>query len=441
MNRRVGYVLLAMAFLVIAACGAVDARKYVPCKDGVCGFTKIVKVDGEPYDGNPVVICVGDSCTFSIEAADCDYFADPTCDRAQSKFFYQWKLGGEVKSTESSWAHTFDEKGTYTVDWAVRDPKEGEEDWAEETNDSKDQEWDFTGTITVKVVQVTVTLESPPVGNTWKFAVGQYCGSHHGCHIIVKARVKKNGWTGSFDSCTVKYYVRPEGGSWTFKGNLTPRDVQGVPEDEKVYTAKWNTDGTARGDYDIKVELWINGRLVHTSANIPTVFCGRPTWPITASGRGGIIHDRWLHDGNAVDVCIDHPASVNCIGTAPLLAAEKGTASPYQFPPTHDPCVLGDCLCNRASHGTYKIAVTDEIVPSYSSVTLVTDHFHMMPTPQRTSGEVDWHDSLGDGGYTGNTTGAHDHFRVFADGSAVSPCLDGNPGTTDSSDLLHPSWY
>jgi len=154
MNRRVGYVLLAMACLIIIACRAADARKYVPCKDGVCGFTVVAKVDGQPYDGNPVVVCVCESHTFSIDAADCDFYADPTCDRVQTNFYYQWKLGNDVKCTNSSWTYSFEAPGSYTVHWAVRDPKEGEPDWEDETNDYKEKEWDFTGTIAVVAVEV-----------------------------------------------------------------------------------------------------------------------------------------------------------------------------------------------------------------------------------------------------------------------------------------------
>ncbi len=282
-----------------------------------------------------------------------------------------------------------------------------------------------------KLSKPTVTLESPQ--NGWKFAVGTYCASHHGCHIIVRAKVRKNGWSSSSSSFTVRYYRRVSGGStWNVGGDLTARTPDG---DEVVYTAEWNTDQQPRGRYDLKVELWVDDQLMHTSANQPTVICAKPTWP----NDGAITLWLHLHGGPHPAVDVDVPGQ-GCDGSAPLLAAEHGTAGPHQFRPSVDSCGFGDCLCNAVNYGSFRVAVTDTLTPKYRAASLETDHWHMDQNTDRVSGEVAYHDSIGNGGSTGHSTGSHLHYIMTVGNKDNTPDRDGPRSSTTTNTLLHPKW-
>jgi hypothetical protein len=102
-----------------------------------------------------------------------------------------------------------------------------------------------------------------------------------------------------------------------------------------------------------------------------------------------------------------------------------------------------DTLCNLVEYGEFKVELLDASTPTYRSRSLSTDHWHMMPDPPRTQGAVSYHQSLGNGGYTGNVEGSNDHFIILVGGTGVAPDRTGAVGErsrTGCEQQLHPEW-
>jgi len=386
-------------------------------------------------------VCVGTEVTMTLCARDYDYdypwwgwdglrFSGWPGDEPQNEYdiFGEW-----TGSYHSEWTNTYNEPGIYEYDITADDMGliHGDPprcpDPAEPTHDACRH---------VEVRAHTLALDSPT--DDMQFIVGA-----DECDIAVVATVAgyyppSGGYTYS-----VKWWVRHEGGSWIFKGNLNPVGQAG--EDQDKFVGRWNTDYTERGNWDVKVELWVHYQQL-CSAQTASIFCAKPTWPICADGQyNGYIY-RWLHgtgSNRGVDVDI---TGGGCSGTAPLLASEDGTATPHQFVPTVHFCESMkdyDCLCNRVDYGSFNVELLDEQTPTYELRTLANDHWHMMPEPERTQGAVSYHQSLGNGGYTGNVSGSHDHFITLVGGTGVSPDRTGaveQGDYTNCDQQLHPAW-
>lgn len=273
---------------------------------------------------------------------------------------------------------------------------------------------------------VSLTMNSPT--DDMRFVVGPA-----ECDIAVIATVQ--GYYPADATYDVRWWVTPQGGPSYPKGSMTPRSGG-------KYTAVWDTDGTARGDWQVKTVLYVAGQEM-CAFKTADISCAKPTWPICSGSTNGYII-RWLHldppcSWRGVDVDI---TGTHCSGTAPLLASEDGSASPHDFEPTNDPCNTVRCYANLVNYGSFKVRLVDPDAPTYDSRSLVTDHWHMM-NAGRTSGPVDYHQSLGNGGYSGNVEGSHDHFITKVGGSPVSPDRTGATGDgsyTNCGQQLHPDW-
>ena len=259
------------------------------------------------------------------------------------------------------------------------------------------------------VIVVNLTLDSPE--DDMRFIVGM-----NECDIAVIATV--DGYYPADASYDVRWWVTPEGGGSNEKGSMTSAG-------EGRYTAVWNTDYTERGNWEVKTVLYVNGNAM-CSAQTADIFCAKPTWPMCSGGTNGLIV-QWLHgDSSWLGVDVDI-SGTGCSGTTPLLASEDGSASPHQFTPSQDPCNTTYCYANLVSYNTFNVRLVNTTNPTYDSRSLQTDHWHMM-NAGRTSGTVDYHQSLGNGGYSGNVQGSHDHFITKVNGSCVSPDRTGATG-------------
>jgi len=357
-------------------------------------------------------ICAGGTVTLTLTASDYDYRYPREC--WDNLFFSGWPGPEPVREDNayhSTWTHTFDTAGKYTYTVTADDGDCVVDDGA------------VTVVVTIYVAG-DLTLVSPT--NGMRFIVGP--GE---CDIAIVASIDPV----DCPCCTLRWYVRRDGGDW-----------QGKPPMERQpdgkWRARWETDWTERGNWQVKVEeLQVGG--VVCKSRTASIFCGKPTWPICRDGGTNGRIEQWLHlSGNdrGVDVNI---TGAGCSGTTPLLAAEDGDASPHQFHSDYHPCIDGDTFCNLVDHGTFNVRLIDATTPTYQSRSLSTDHWHMMPDPPRADGHVVYHQSLGDGGYTGNVTGSHDHFITLVSGTGVSPDRTGAVGEgnyTDCDQQLHPAW-
>ena len=428
--RNLSGIYLAVTFLVCIALGGLS----LPGESDEDPFGVALIV--EPY---AQAVCKGSPATLQLSADDYDYHY--ACEGFDDLSFGGWPGEPPVKwqdtSYYSTWTHTFDAVGLYEYDISADDAGICYDDPPTCPNDNPAHSACDEALIGVS----SVTLLSPIGG--MRFIVGS--GE---CDVALIAQV--NGYYPHLfgEVYSVTAWVRPPGKAWECKAALTHR-VNGR------FTGTWDTDGTyVRGDYQVKVRLTVNNIMQSIyDSQVVTVFCAIPTWPICRDeGTNGLIY-QWLHltgDDRGVDVDI---TGQGCTGTTPLLASEDGLATPHEFPPTVHFCDSMkeyNTLCNRVEYGEFNVELLDESAPAYRSRTLSTDHWHMMPTPARTSGAVSYHQSLGNGGYTGNVQGSHDHFITLVGGTGVSPDRTGVVGEGSYTDCrqmepfrwwqLHPAW-
>jgi hypothetical protein len=368
-------------------------------------------------------VCVGSEVTLTLTASDYDF-----CHHISSCWddltFSGWPGDTPVKdgagTYRSTWTHTYTEPGKYTYEITADD---------DSSSCCPPEIGDDAPAVAVVVIYVAggLAIESPV--SDMRFIVGP--GE---CDIAIIATMQPS----DCPCCTMKWYVWNDG-VWQEKWPLLARGEDGK------WRVTWDTDGTQRGDRQIKVELRVDD--TECESETVTVFCARPTWPICADGQENGVVTKWLHTGGgpqeAVDIAI---TGTWCDGTAPLLASEDGEATRDQFTPLKDPCETVYCYWVNADYGDFNVELLDAQTPTYLSRSLENRHWHMANAGRVQEGRVTYHQSLGDGDHSGNCSNGqpHDHMITYVNGTGVSPDRTGATGVgthTGCDRQLHPDWW